>query len=137
MQIPTTSLIIWTVTAVATCGVIFRPWRIPEYAWALGAAALLTVTGLLPLNTAMAAVAEGGDVYLFQGWHTAGVGSIGCGFGLVGAGAGHLHVGAVLQGFLDQAASPTVVNSPTWKYTSLLKPLKRVANTAPTIPQRH
>jgi arsenical pump membrane protein len=65
MQIPTTSLIIWTVTAVATCGVIFRPWRIPEYAWALGAAALLTVTGLLPLNTAMAAVAEGGDVYLF------------------------------------------------------------------------
>jgi len=65
MQIPTTSLIIWTVTAVATSGVIFRPWRIPEYAWALGAAALLTVTGLLPLNTAMAAVAEGGDVYLF------------------------------------------------------------------------
>lgn len=65
MQIPTTSLIIWTVTAVATCGIIFRPWRIPEYAWALGAAALLTVTGQLPLNTAMAAVAEGGDVYLF------------------------------------------------------------------------
>lgn len=65
MHIPTTSLIIWTVTAVATCGVIFRPWRIPEYAWALGAAALLTVTGLLPLNAAMAAVAEGGDVYLF------------------------------------------------------------------------
>lgn len=65
MHLPITSLIIWTVTAVATCGVIFRPWRIPEYAWALGAAALLTVTGLLPLNAAMAAVAEGGDVYLF------------------------------------------------------------------------
>ncbi|MEG0183400.1 MAG: arsenic transporter [Stenotrophomonas sp.] len=65
MQIPTASLIIWTVTVVATCGVIFRPWRVPEYAWALGAAALLTVTGLLPLNTAVAAVAEGGDVYLF------------------------------------------------------------------------
>lgn len=65
MHLPITSLIIWTVTAVATCGVIFRPWRVPEYVWALGAAALLTVTGLLPLNAAMAAVAEGGDVYLF------------------------------------------------------------------------
>lgn len=65
MHIPTTSLIIWTVAAVATCGVIFRPWRVPEYAWALGAAALLTVTGLLPWNAAIAAVAEGADVYLF------------------------------------------------------------------------
>ena len=65
MHIPTPSLIIWTVTAVATCGVIFRPWRVPEYAWALGAAALLTVTGLLSLSTTLAAVAEGGDVYLF------------------------------------------------------------------------
>ena len=65
MHIPTPSLIIWTVTAVATCGVIFRPWRVPEYAWALGAAALLTLTGLLPLNTTLAAVVEGGDVYLF------------------------------------------------------------------------
>ncbi|WP_422507091.1 arsenic transporter [Stenotrophomonas sp. GZD-301] len=65
MQISTPSLLIWIVTAVATCGVIFRPWRVPEYAWALGAAALLTATGLLPLNTAIAAVAEGGDVYLF------------------------------------------------------------------------
>jgi arsenical pump membrane protein len=65
MHLPITSLIIWTVTAVATCGVIFRPWRVPEYVWALGAAALLTVTGLLPWNAAIAAVAEGGDVYLF------------------------------------------------------------------------
>ena len=38
MHVPTTSLIIWMVTAVATSGVIFRPWRIPEYVWALGAA---------------------------------------------------------------------------------------------------
>ncbi|MCF7752569.1 arsenic transporter [Bacillus subtilis subsp. subtilis] len=65
MHFPHTSLIIWVVTAVATCGVIFRPWRIPEYVWALGAAAVLTVTGLLPLHAAVAAVGEGSDVYLF------------------------------------------------------------------------
>ncbi|RMQ87589.1 hypothetical protein ALP97_200298 [Pseudomonas salomonii] len=38
-----------------------------------------------------------------QGGHAFGVGSIGRGFGLVGTGAGVLHVGAVLQGFMDQA----------------------------------
>jgi len=65
MHVPTTSLIIWMVTAVATSGVIFRPWRIPEYVWALGAAALLVATGLVPVPTALGAVAEGGDVYLF------------------------------------------------------------------------
>ncbi|RLK55959.1 arsenite efflux membrane protein ArsB [Stenotrophomonas rhizophila] len=65
MHVPTPSLIIWIVTAVATSGVIFRPWRIPEYVWALGAAVLLVATGLVPIPTAIAAVAEGGDVYLF------------------------------------------------------------------------
>lgn len=59
------SSLIWTVAAVATGGVILRPWRVPEYVWAVGAAVLLTVFGLVPLHTALAAVAEGGDVYLF------------------------------------------------------------------------
>ena len=59
------SLLTWTVAAVATGGVILRPWHVPEYVWAVGAAVLLTVFGLVPVHTALAAVAEGGDVYLF------------------------------------------------------------------------
>ncbi|WP_343584530.1 arsenic transporter [Pseudomonas sp.] len=59
------SSLIWTVAALATGGVILRPWQVPEYIWAVGAALLLTVFGLVPLHTALAAVAEGGDVYLF------------------------------------------------------------------------
>ncbi|AXO88689.1 arsenic transporter [Pseudomonas parafulva] len=65
MSFSTSTLIIWTVAALATGGVILRPWRIPEYVWALGGALLLTVLGLIPLPAALHAVAEGGDVYLF------------------------------------------------------------------------
>ncbi|WP_297836539.1 arsenic transporter [Pseudomonas sp.] len=57
--------VIWVVAAVATCGVIFRPWRVPEYVWALSAAALLTGFGFIPWPSALAAVAKGTDVYLF------------------------------------------------------------------------
>ncbi len=64
MSFSTSTLIIWTVAALATVGVILRPWRIPEV-WALGGALLLTVLGLIPLPAALHAVAEGGDVYLF------------------------------------------------------------------------
>ncbi|MEG0184213.1 MAG: hypothetical protein RR704_12265, partial [Stenotrophomonas sp.] len=53
MSFPLSSLIIWLVAAVATGGVIFRPWRVPEYVWALGAAVLLAACGLLPLGTAL------------------------------------------------------------------------------------
>ncbi|AHZ75180.1 MULTISPECIES: arsenic transporter [Pseudomonas] len=59
------SSLIWAVAAVATGGVILRPWRVPEYVWAVGAAVLLTAFGLVPLPTALGAVAEGGDVYQF------------------------------------------------------------------------
>lgn len=59
------SSLIWAVAAVATGGVILRPWRVSEYVWAVGAAVLLTAFGLVPLPTALGAVAEGGDVYLF------------------------------------------------------------------------
>lgn len=65
MLISNTALTIWAVAALATCGVILRPWRIPEYAWAMGGALLLTGLGLIPLRSALAAIAEGGDVYLF------------------------------------------------------------------------
>ncbi|MEE1924743.1 arsenic transporter [Pseudomonas sp. 148P] len=60
-----TPLIIWTVAALATAGVILRPWRIPEYVWAMGGALLLGVFGLISPHDALAAVAKGGDVYLF------------------------------------------------------------------------
>ncbi|MBV4477703.1 arsenic transporter [Pseudomonas sp. B2M1-30] len=59
------SSLIWIVAAVATCGVILRPWRVPEYVWAVSAAVLLTVSGLISPHTALGAVAEGTDVYLF------------------------------------------------------------------------
>ncbi|MCO8169260.1 arsenic transporter [Pseudomonas sp. 21LCFQ02] len=60
---PTTG--IWTVAALATAAVILRPWRVPEFVWALGGAVLLILLGWLPLPAALKAVAEGGDVYLF------------------------------------------------------------------------
>ena len=41
------SLIIWMAVAVATVGLLFRPFRIPEYVWALGAAALLPLLSLI------------------------------------------------------------------------------------------
>ncbi|MNM05887.1 Arsenical pump membrane protein [compost metagenome] len=65
MPTSTISLTIWAVAALATCGVILRPWRIPEYVWAMGGALLLTGLGLIAPRSALAAVAEGGDVYLF------------------------------------------------------------------------
>ncbi len=58
-------LIIWFITALSTAGVILRPWRMPEYFWALGGAVLLVVSGLVPLSKALGAVAKGDDVYLF------------------------------------------------------------------------
>jgi arsenical pump membrane protein len=60
MQIAT-----WSIAAVATFGVIVRPWGLPEFVWALLGAVLLVVTGLLPFPLAMAAIAKGTDVYLF------------------------------------------------------------------------
>lgn len=59
------NVITWCITALATAGVILRPWRLPEYLWALGGALLLVVFGLVPWPAALAAVAKGDDVYLF------------------------------------------------------------------------
>jgi arsenical pump membrane protein len=58
-------MVIWTVAALATCGIILRPWRVPEYVWAVCAAVLLTGLGFIPLHSALAAMAKGSDVYLF------------------------------------------------------------------------
>jgi arsenical pump membrane protein len=58
-------LITWVVAALATAGVIIRPFKWPEFVWACSGAAILVVTGLLPLGQALEAIGKGGDVYLF------------------------------------------------------------------------
>jgi arsenical pump membrane protein len=55
----------WAIAAAATAGVIVRPGRLPEAAWAGAGALLLLLGGLLSLRAALAAVIQGGDVYLF------------------------------------------------------------------------
>jgi arsenical pump membrane protein len=56
---------IWAVAAVATLGVIARPWNVPEFVWAIAGAAMLLIFNLLPWREAVAAVGRGTDVYLF------------------------------------------------------------------------
>lgn len=65
MHVEASSIIIWAAVAVTIAGLLLRPLRIPEYAWAVAAALLLPLTGALPVATFVAAVAEGQDVYLF------------------------------------------------------------------------
>lgn len=55
----------WTIAAVATAGVIIRPFDWPEAIWAVTGAALLVILRLLSPGDALAGVANGTDVYLF------------------------------------------------------------------------
>ena len=55
----------WAIAGVATLGVILRPFDWPEYIWAVAGAVLLVVLQLLPWPDAVAAAAEGADVYFF------------------------------------------------------------------------
>ncbi|HET6185200.1 MAG TPA: SLC13 family permease [Acetobacteraceae bacterium] len=55
----------WSIAAVATAGVIVRPFGWPEFAWAVAGAAMLVLLGLLGPGAALAGVARGTDVYLF------------------------------------------------------------------------
>ncbi|UBM09443.1 arsenic transporter [Cupriavidus metallidurans] len=57
--------LIWSVAALSTAGVLFRPFRLPEPFWAMAGALVLCVAGLLPWRDALQAVARGNDVYLF------------------------------------------------------------------------
>jgi len=54
-----------SVVALATFGVIARPWNFPEFIWAVAGAALLVAFNLLPWPDALAAAAKGNDVYFF------------------------------------------------------------------------
>src|SRR5580658_4310022 len=55
----------WGVAAVATAGVIARPFRLPEAVWAVAGAVLLVASGLLPWADALSGVRKGLDVYCF------------------------------------------------------------------------
>ncbi|CAI9120344.1 arsenic transporter [Brytella acorum] len=56
---------ICAVASLTTAGVITRPFRIAEWVWAVTGAALLVVTGLIPVSMAETGILKGGDVYLF------------------------------------------------------------------------
>ncbi len=59
------SSLVLSVAAAATLGVISRPFRLPEFVWALLGAAVLVLLGHLPWRDALAAANKGTDVYLF------------------------------------------------------------------------
>ena len=55
----------WGIAALATAGVIIRPFAWPEYIWAVAGATLLMVLGLLSPADTLSGAAKGTDVYLF------------------------------------------------------------------------
>ncbi len=61
----TPNLATWAIAAVATLGVIVRPFSWPEAIWAVLGASLLVILGLLPWEVALDGVRKGTDVYLF------------------------------------------------------------------------
>jgi arsenical pump membrane protein len=61
----TPNLATWGIAALATLGVITRPFSWPEAIWAVLGAAALVVFGLMPAGTAWEGVLKGTDVYLF------------------------------------------------------------------------
>ncbi len=64
-SIPASHIEIWGIAAVATGGVIVRPFGWPEALWAVIGACLLVLLALIPWSGALAAVGKGTDVYLF------------------------------------------------------------------------
>ncbi len=62
---PNAAVWTWSITALATAGVIARPFRLPEALWALAGAAALVLFGFLSWDDALRGIAKGTDVYLF------------------------------------------------------------------------
>jgi arsenical pump membrane protein len=60
----TTSLI-WIISVLSIALVISRPFKVPEFVWAVGGATLLLLLRLLTPTEGLAGVAKGLDVYLF------------------------------------------------------------------------
>jgi arsenical pump membrane protein len=62
---PHDAILAWVIIALATTGVIVRPFRLPEAIWAVAGAAALVLLGLLPWSDAVVGMRKGVDVYLF------------------------------------------------------------------------
>ncbi len=58
-------MLVWTIAAGTIAGIVIRPRRWPEAIWACLGAALLVALRLLSPRLALAAIAKGGNVYLF------------------------------------------------------------------------
>jgi arsenical pump membrane protein len=56
---------IWLIAALATFGIITRPWGVSEAVWAVAGAAILVLGSLISSSQAWMAVRRGTDVYLF------------------------------------------------------------------------
>lgn len=61
----TANVVTWAIIGMAIGGVILRPFRWPEFIWAVAGAALVILTGAVPVDAALDAVGKGTDVYLF------------------------------------------------------------------------
>ena len=61
----TSAAAIYAIAALATAGVIVRPWGVSEAVWPAVATVLLVLLRLLPLSSAWQGIAHGIDVYLF------------------------------------------------------------------------
>ncbi len=62
---PTSLLLIWLISTISIALVILRPFKVPEYVWAVSGAGLLLLLRLLTPAEGLAGVAKGLDVYLF------------------------------------------------------------------------
>ena len=65
IAVDASSVAAWSIAAVATAGVIARPFRLPEAIWAVAGAVLLVAFGLLPWADALSGIRKGLDVYCF------------------------------------------------------------------------
>jgi arsenical pump membrane protein len=61
----TSVIVIWVISALSITLVISRPFKVPEFVWAVGGAVLLLLLRLLTPAEGLAGVAKGLDVYLF------------------------------------------------------------------------
>ena len=58
-------IIVWIISFFAIAGVIIRPFKVPEFVWAVAGAVLLVVTRQLSPAAGLAGIGKGTDVYLF------------------------------------------------------------------------
>lgn len=65
MQLALSAGVVWPIAAVATAGVLFKPFRLAEAWWPCAGAVLLLATGQLTYGELVQAVGKGADVYLF------------------------------------------------------------------------